>query len=52
MTDGIGREVPWRALSKYPPAHSPEVFIELQDHSNPVRYRNIWVRSMHLEANQ
>ena len=46
MTDGIGREVPWRALSKYPPAHSPEVFIELQDHNNPVRFRNIWVRPL------
>ena len=46
LTDGITREVPWRSLSKYVSPHSPEVFIELQDHSNPVRFRNIWVRPM------
>jgi hypothetical protein len=46
MTDGINGELPWKSLSKYPAPHSPEVFIELQDHNNPVRFRNIWVRAI------
>jgi hypothetical protein len=45
-TDGISREVPWKSLSKYPAPHAPEVFVELQDHNNPVRYRNIWIRAL------
>ncbi len=44
-TDGISREVPWKSLAKYT-RHAPEVFIELQDHNNPVHYRNIWVRTL------
>jgi len=44
MTDGINSAQPWKTLSHYPAPHAPEVFIELQDHNNPVRYRNIWVR--------
>jgi hypothetical protein len=46
VTDGITREVPWKSLSKYPRPHPPEVFIELQNHNNPLRYRNIWIRKL------
>jgi hypothetical protein len=50
-TDGINRAVPWRSLGRYAEPHSPEVFVALQDHANPVRYRNIWIRPMHLTGN-
>ncbi len=46
MTDGINGELPWKSLSKYPAPHPPEVFVELQDHNNPVRFRNIWIRTL------
>jgi len=45
-TDGISSVVPWRALSKYPAPHPPEVFIELQEHDGSVHYRNIWIRHL------
>jgi hypothetical protein len=45
-TDGIGG-VPWKSLGNYNLPHPPEVFIELQTHnSDPVRYRNIWIRKL------
>ena len=46
ITDGISREVAYRTLSKYGAPHSPEVFIELQFHNNPLRFRNIWIRKL------
>jgi hypothetical protein len=45
-TDGISSVVPWSTLSKYPPPQPPEVFIQLQQHSAPVHYRNVWIRRL------
>lgn len=45
-TDGISRDVPHTGLGRYGAPHAPEVFLELQDHNNPVRYRNIWIRQL------
>jgi hypothetical protein len=35
----------WRQVAKYAP-HAPEEPLSLQDHSQPVRYRNIWIRRL------
>jgi hypothetical protein len=35
---------PHRAVGNYNRPHAPEMFIELQDHNNPMRFRNIWIR--------
>jgi hypothetical protein len=37
-----------RSLPKYTP-HGPAGPIKLQDHGNPMRFRNIWVRPINLE---
>ncbi len=35
----------YRQVARYVP-HAPEDALMLQDHNNPVRYRNVWIRRM------
>jgi hypothetical protein len=37
---------PYRALGNYDKPHPPKGFLELYEHGNPVRFRNIWVRPL------
>jgi hypothetical protein len=37
---------PHRTLGNYDSPHPPHGFIELYEHHNPVRFRNIWVRPL------
>lgn len=42
--DFLGTTI-WRKVGTYTP-HPPEQALSLQDHSHPVRYRNIWIRKL------
>lgn len=37
---------PHQQNGSYKNPHAPEMFIELQDHNNPMRFRNIWLRKL------
>lgn len=37
---------PYRQLGNYNRPHPPHGFIELYEHGNPVRFRNIWIRPL------
>ncbi len=37
---------PHQANGNYNNPHAPEVYIELQDHNNPMRFRNVWLRKL------
>lgn len=40
-----------KSVAKYK-QHAEKLRIKLQDHSNPTRFRNIWVRELDLDANE
>ncbi|HAV65389.1 MAG TPA: DUF1080 domain-containing protein [Verrucomicrobiales bacterium] len=42
----LAGNTPHRQNGNYSKPHDPEVFIQLQDHNNPTRFRNIWLRSI------
>ena len=42
--EAIGATV-YRNVAQYQP-HAPELPLMLQDHDNPVRYRNVWIRRL------
>jgi Domain of Unknown Function (DUF1080) len=37
---------PYRGVGNYNRPHPPKGFIELYEHGNPVRFRNIWIRPL------
>jgi len=37
---------PFRALGNYDRPHPPKGYLELYEHGNPVRFRNIWLRPL------
>ena len=37
---------PYRDVGNYNKPHPPKGFIELYEHGNPVRFRNIWIRPL------
>jgi hypothetical protein len=37
---------PHQNNGNYDRPHDPEVFIQLQDHGNPMRFRNVWLRKL------